>query len=182
MNTTIPFWRWEKMPVVNELTVKTITVFDRDRDIVILKPNNEIDAGPYLEGEIQTDQLNVMFDDELVLHSRFTECFEDKQARDVTVRPVEFHLNDEQQDTESWIHISIVGRVLAIDYQQSAYTVDDDNSIKSIEHLVLDHANIERSGMHIFRIYGFEDWLLVSDTLKQQLQAMNISGMRFLPV
>ena len=180
MSTTTPFWRWEKMPVVNELTVKTSTVFDRDRDIVILKPNEEME--PYLEGEIQTDQLNLVFDDELVLHARFIDCFADKQARDVTLRPVEFHLNDGQPDTKSWIHLSIVGRVLAIDYQLSAYTLDEDNSIKSIEHLVLDHANIERSGMHLFRIYGFEDWILVSDTLKQELQAMNLSGVRFLPI
>lgn len=177
------YWRWEKVVVVDELTTEGVRFFDRERDVVVIKPDEYTEI--HLQGDIETDQLNATRDDQLVLHKRFAPCFDDLQDRDVTLRAVELYLDEEgcTQDHDSWLHLSVVGRVLGIDYQQSEFTVDkDDSSIKSIEKLVLNREHIERSGMHIFRLYHCQEWIIVSDTLKQKLQALNITGVHFLPI
>lgn len=177
------YWRWEKVIMVDELTIKGISFFDYDRNKIIIKPDEYTDQ--YVQGYIQTDQLHATRDKDLVIHQRFAPCFEDLQNRDVTLRSVELYLDEEgdAQDHDTWLHVSVVGRALGMDYEKSKFTIDeDDSSIKSIEKLVLNREHIERSGMHIFRLYEFQKWILVSDTLKQKLQALNINGMRFLPI
>lgn len=180
------FWRWEKVAVDDELTITATTFFDRERDIVVIKPDvrddddDEDDDYVFVEGKIKTDQLNAEWDNELILSKRLAQCFEPLQARDVTLRPVELHLND-KIDSESWVHVSIVGRVQAMDYKESIYETDN-NRITSIESLILNNDNIARSGMHIFRLYDYQDWVLVSDELKNTLEALNITGMRFIPI
>ena len=175
------YWRWEKMATVDELTIQGVSFFDRERDVVVIKPDEY--SKVYLQGERQTDQLNATRDNELVLKKRFAPCFENLQDRDVTLRGVELQLENGKEDHDTWLHVSVVGRVLGVDYKLSEYTIDeDDSSIKSIEKLVLNREHIERAGMHLFRLYERQDWILVSDTLKQKLQALNINGMRFLPI
>ena len=171
------YWIWQQAPIENEWRIQASPRYDREQHKVILEPET-------LTGSELSDQLHNEWDEELVLSRRIAHYFTELQARDVTVRDVDVILPAGTTDSESWQHISIVGRVLGIDYQQSEFTVDHNGSggIESIEHLVLDTANIERSGMHIFRLYGFEEWILVSDTLKQQLEAVNIRGVGFKPV
>lgn len=189
MSKTQPiFWRWEKTVLEDELTITATSFFDRERDIVVIKPDEResdeyYDADDYIyaSGTRQTDQLNAEWDNELILSKRLEHCFTGLQDRDVTVRPVEMHLNDGTIDCESWVHISIVGRVQAMDYKQSIYTRDG-NRIDSIESLILNDTNIARSGMHIFRLYDFQEWILVSDELKNALEALNTTGMTFLPI
>ena len=170
------YWIWQQAPIENELHIQASPRYDREQHKVIVEPET-------LTGSELSDQLDNEWDEELVLSRRIAHYFMELQARDVTVRDVDVIL-PAGTDSESWQHISIVGRVLGIDYQQSEFTVNDSGSggIESIEHLVLDTANIERSGMQIFRLYGFEEWILVSNQLKQQLEAVNIRGVGFKPV
>ena len=179
------YWRWEKMAVVDEFTIQGITCFDRERDLVVIKPDDYVDYDEfsYMAGTKFTDQLNHEWDEQLTLNKRFASCFEDLQDRGVTLRPVELQLEKGKEDNDTWLHVSVVGRVLGIDYQQSEYTMEEyGKGIESIEKLVLNREHIERSGMHIFRLYHCQEWIIVSDTLKQKLQALNINGMRFLPI
>ncbi len=165
------YWIWHKAPLDNEFTIQVEPCYDRDNHKVLLEPEE-------VSGSEWSDQLNNEWDEELTLSRRIAHHVMALQARDVTVRDVDLVLPD-HTDSESWQHITIVGRVQGIDYQQSQFTVDDSSNIESIEYLVLNTANIERCGMHIFRLYGFEKWILVSDQLKQQLEAVDIQGVVF---
>ncbi len=165
------YWIWQKAPLENEFTIQTEPCYDRDNHKVVLTP--EVFSGSEL-----SDQLHNEWDEELLLSRRMAHHFMERQARDVTVRDVDLILPT-STDSESWQHITVVGRVQGIDYQRSQFTLDDSSRIATIEHLALNTANIARCGMHIFRLYGFEEWILVSDQLKQQLQAAGIRGVVF---
>ena len=172
-------WIWQKAPLENDYFIQASSKIDRATNQIILATPDNIEKG------LLSDVLHSDWEQEWIVSNRVAALFYERQVREVTVRdivlPKESGLN-----ANDWKHITVVGQVLGIDYQKSHYHVDpDDNSIDNIDKLVLNLDNITRSKMEIFRLYGYRgypDWTIISDGLKQQLEAMKITGVEFIAI
>ena len=82
---------------------------------------------------------------------------------------------------DTWKYIVIANHVDCIDFQRSTMKIREDGSIRNIGKLVLDEKKADLAGYHMFRLHEEFPRIVVSDYVKQAIEAINPVGIDFDP-
>ncbi len=82
---------------------------------------------------------------------------------------------------DTWEYIRIANHVDCIDFKRSDMKIREDGSIRRIRKLVIDEKKAKLAGYHMFRIHERSTQVIVSDVVKQSIEAINPLGIDFDP-
>jgi len=139
-------------------------------EIIIKKP---------LHGRL-TDNLIAHGVRGLVINQKLKQLFDALEIDNVQYYPTIIN----NQVTNELIHdyqtVNIIGRIKCFDFEKSDFEIDeDDGSIRFIDKLVLDEKVIQQTDLKLFRPADFSSIVLAHESVKNLIEANNISGVSF---
>jgi hypothetical protein len=99
----------------------------------------------------------------------------------VTFQPITLKLPDGSFN-HTWCKITVSAHVDCIDFKRSELDLDEETGlIDFVDKLVLNEEKADRAGYDIFRLHGRFTTIVISDRIKQAIESVNPTGIRFEP-
>ncbi len=132
-------------------------------------------------GNVVDDYLVSGSGGEKVVSCRVANAIEDLELEGVEVWSFTAKLPDRIY-TDTWKYIRIANYVDCIDFQHSEIDYDEETgTIDFIDKLLIDEKKADLAGYHIFRLHERSTKVVVSDVVKQAIEAINPVGIDFDP-
>ncbi|PYF79195.1 hypothetical protein DFP75_10924 [Marinomonas alcarazii] len=98
----------------------------------------------------------------------------------VIYQPITLKLPDGSLNN-NWCKITMSAHVDCIDFKRSELKLRENGSIQRMRKLVVDEEKADRAGYDIFRLHGRFTTIVISDRIKQAIESVNPTGIRFEP-
>ncbi len=130
-------------------------------------------------GHVVDDNLFAAGSDEEIVSNKVAEIL--KNLEGVSVWNLQVRLPDKDYK-DTWKYIVVANHVDCIDFKNSEIDYDEDTgTIDFIDKLVIDEKKASLAGYHIFRLHERTSKIIVSDIVKEAIEAINPVGIKFKP-
>jgi len=135
--------------------------------------------GGEVEGSLKEDFPFFAGEPEEIMSRRLAAEILKLDPEGIIVSPMTLKLPDGTLN-DNWCAITVSAHVDCIDFDASLLRLDEeDGTVGFIRKMVLDTKKADRAGYEIFRLQDFFPQVVVSDRLKQAMEAIKPIGIRF---
>jgi len=127
--------------------------------------------------ERMTDVIVVATRVGLLVNAKVKSIFDALKVTNIQYFPTRLIKSDTNEIDQGYCIANIVGKNKCVDFEKSELELFDDGDIEFIDKLVL---NIDEQGdyEHIFRLAEFPALLVISDMLKNEIEAARVTGLK----